>query len=207
MNKILTAIGLSLAISGHVHAEDAQSAATSSSQTAGVVIPNIDSASYELGFYAGSMRIIADSDNTIVYGSRLSYHINDLLFVEGSIAGMNIDVSHELEGQEGSKQGVGSYYYNGSVGFNLIPGELFFSPTTVVPIYFYALLGAGNTVLDDTNTFSLNFGGGMRLLLSDSIAVRMDIQDHIFNAADAVGSEDQFSWNNLEVTVGASWFF
>lgn len=195
MNKILTAIGLSLAISGNAFADE------------GALVPNIDNESYELGLYAGTMRIVTDSDNTIVYGARLSYHINDFLFLEGSLAAMNLEVSHELEGNPTDSQAVGSYYYNGAVGFNFIPGELFFSKDYVVPVYFYTTVGAGNTVIDDTNTFALNVGGGIRFLMTESIALRFDIKDHIFDASEALGSDDQFTMNNFEVSFGASWFF
>ena len=207
MNKLLI-MSLLLTFMGQAAAEATKVEAPVVDPNA-VVTPSINSQSYELGAYFGSMRVIADSDNTIIFGSRLSYHINERMFIEGSLAKMQISKTLGSGEIEHDNSDVGSYYYNASAGFNLVPGELFIADGVIIPIYIYGLVGAGNTVIDDTDTFSINFGGGMRVLVTDEFALRLDVQDHIFDAGTSLGAsnEDKFSWNNMEVTVGLSWFF
>jgi outer membrane beta-barrel protein len=50
----------------------------------------------------------------------------------------------------------------------------------------------------------VNFGAGVRVLATDSIAVHFDVRDHIF-ATDLLA--DNEATNNLEAHLGFTFFF
>jgi len=62
----------------------------------------------------------------------------------------------------------------------------------------------GSTDFAGDSKFTVNFGGGYRVLPTDWIAVHIDVEDHVFQS-DLLGV-DKLT-NNLEATIGASVFF
>ena len=52
--------------------------------------------------------------------------------------------------------------------------------------------------------FTLTFGAGYRVLATDSIALRFDVRNHMFD--NDVTGEDKTT-HNIEFNLGASWFF
>jgi outer membrane beta-barrel protein len=69
---------------------------------------------------------------------------------------------------------------------------------------FYLLGGIGSTDFAGDSKFTVNFGGGYRVLPTDWLAVHIDVEDHVFQS-DLLGV-DKLT-NNLEATIGASVFF
>ena len=54
------------------------------------------------------------------------------------------------------------------------------------------------------NFFTLTIGAGYRILLSDSLAWRLDVRDHIFDR-DAFGNSE--TTNNIELSTGFTYYF
>ena len=54
------------------------------------------------------------------------------------------------------------------------------------------------------DVFSLTFGAGYRVLATDSIALRFDVRNHMFD--NDVTGEDKTT-HNIEFNLGLSWFF
>jgi len=96
------------------------------------------------------------------------------------------------------------YYYNLSLGYNILPGESFIGGSHAFNSALYIIGGAGNTEFADDSHFTINIGAGYRLLLSDAVALHLDFKDHIFES-DLLGS-DKYT-HNLEGTIGLSMFF
>jgi outer membrane beta-barrel protein len=95
-------------------------------------------------------------------------------------------------------------YYNLSAGYNLLPGEVFFGANRAKATSFFLLGGIGSTNFNDQSRQTINLGFGMRLLLGDRSALRLDVRDHVYSL-DLLGKRE--STQNLEVSAGFSLYF
>ena len=167
----------------------------------------IDTEDFELGPYAG-MLSIEDFSSEIVYGLRGAWHISESFFLETSY-GM---ATAELTSYEEISGGAPLFndderdysYYNFSLGWNLLPGEVFLFGDRAIKSDFYLIGGAGGTRFLGDDWFTISVGAGYRLLLSDAIAWRLDVRDHIFER-EAFGTSAVT--NNIELSTGLTFFF
>ena len=95
-------------------------------------------------------------------------------------------------------------YYNLSLGWNAMPGEIFIYDKYAFKSDFYFIAGAGSTEFLGDNWFTVTVGAGYRLLLNDSFAWRFDVRDHIYDR-EAFGAEE--TTNNIEWSTGITFFF
>ena len=172
-----------------------------------VQAPKIDTEDFEITGYAGMLSVEDFGSNT-VYGARIAYHVTEGLFLEGTWAttGDVEKTSAEVLGHY--DLGFGSdrkySYYDLSVGWNLLPGEVFIGKNHAFNSALYVLGGAGSTSFAGDNLFTMTFGAGYRVLATDSIALHFDVRDHLFNH-DITGV-DKLT-HNIEFNLGVSWFF
>ena len=169
--------------------------------------PKIDKENFELGAFVGVMSV-EDFQSGLVYGARLAYHLTEGFFVEGTFGQTDAgETSYEL--LSGGAQLISDKereltYVNVSVGYNLLPGEVFLGERRAYNTSFYLVAGLGSTRFAGDDRFSVNFGAGYRFLLSDSIALHLDFRDLLFDM-DLFGEEK--TAHNLEGTVGVTVFF
>ena len=172
-----------------------------------VKLAAIDHENFEVTGFFGVLSVEDFGANAVI-GARLAYHINEDLFVEGTIAFSKAgETSYErLSGGPGllTDDERDITYYNVSLGFNLLPGESFLTQKTSFNSALYIIGGMGNTEFAGKDRLTLNIGGGFRLLATDWLALHIDVRNHIFNM-DILG-EDKTS-QNLEVSFGVSAFF
>lgn len=172
-----------------------------------IEIIEIDEEDFELGLYAGLISI-EDFGSSPVYGARVAYHITEGLFMEAAFGTSTAgETSYEtLSGdvQLLSDDDRNFTYYNLSLGYNLLPGEVFISDKYAFNSQFYLIGGIGSTSFAGNNAFTINAGVGYRLLLNDSIALHLDARDHMFSS-DLLG-EDKLT-HNLEMHGGLTVFF
>lgn len=172
-----------------------------------VKLATIDNENFEATAFLGLLSVEDFGVNAVV-GARLAYHINEDLFVEGTLALSEAGkTSYErLSGGPGllteSERQI--TYYNVSLGFNLLPGEAFLTQKTSFNTALYIIGGLGNTEFAGNDRLTINIGGGFRLLATDWLALHIDVRDHLFNM-DILG-EDKTT-HNLEVSFGVSAFF
>jgi outer membrane beta-barrel protein len=95
-------------------------------------------------------------------------------------------------------------YYDISVGYNLLPGEVFIGKNRALNSALYVMAGAGNTDFAGDNYFTIVFGAGYRVLATDSIAVHFNVRDHMFDS-DLLG--DDKTTHNIEFNLGLTAFF
>lgn len=167
----------------------------------------IDEEDFELGLYGGILSI-EDFGTNPVFGARVAYHISEDFFIEAA-AGSSTAGKTSYETLSGNVQLLTDderqfTYYNLSVGYNLLPGEVFIGSSWAFNSQFYLIAGIGSTRFAETDKFTVNGGVGYRLLLSDFIALHLDARDHIFNS-DLLGEEK--TTHNLEFTGGLTIFF
>ena len=72
-------------------------------------------------------------------------------------------------------------YYNLNVGYNILPGEVFFGEGRAYNTNLYLIAGLGSTTFAGDDRFTVNFGAGYRFLLTDSVALHLDFRDHLFD--------------------------
>jgi outer membrane beta-barrel protein len=169
--------------------------------------PDIDSEDFEVGVFGGVMSI-EDFGSDLSYGLRLAYHVTDGFFVEGTVGRSTAGLT-SFEILSGGAPLLSDSereltYYNLNLGFNILPGEAFVGEGRAFNSALYVIAGLGSTTFAGDDRFTVNFGAGYRLLLNDSVALRIDFRDHLFDI-DLLGEEK--TAHNLEGTISMSVFF
>jgi len=169
--------------------------------------PAIDREDFEIGPFVGIMSV-EDFGSDVVYGARLAYHVTEGFFIEGTVGRTDTGLTsfEELSGDarlisDSERQYT---YYNLSLGYNVLPGEVFIGEGRAYNSQLYLIGGLGSTEFAGDDRFTVNFGFGYRLLLSDSVALRIDFRDHLFDI-DLTGEEK--TAHNLEGHFGFTVFF
>jgi outer membrane beta-barrel protein len=168
---------------------------------------NIDTENLEIGAYYGVISI-EDFASNEVYGVRAAYHISEDFFFEATYGLSEGDLTSFEKLSGGSPLLSDSdreySYYDLSIGWNILPGEVFIWDNYAFNSQVYIIVGIGSTEFAGDSWFTANFGAGIRLLLTDAIAWHVDVRDHIFDR-DTFG-EDQTT-HNIEFTTGFTVFF
>jgi outer membrane beta-barrel protein len=168
---------------------------------------DIDTENFEIGAYLGYMSV-EDFGTNFVYGARLAYHLSEKFFVEGTYGTTDTDETsfEKLSGGAPllSDDDRELTYYDISVGYNLLPGEVFVGSDLAMNSALYVLAGVGNTDFADDNYFTVVLGAGYRVLPTDSIAVHFAVRDHMFDS-DLLG--DSKVTHNIEFNLGLTYFF
>jgi outer membrane beta-barrel protein len=168
--------------------------------------PAIDTENFEVGLYYGVLSI-EDFDTGEVIGASIAYHITEDLFFEATYGQSEGDRTSYEELSGGAQllddSGREYTYYNVSLGWNVLPGEVFFGGRAFNSS-FYLIGGVGRTEFANDNWFTVTVGAGYRLLLTDWLALRIDVRDHLFDR-DVFGTEELTQ--NIELRAGLSYFF
>jgi outer membrane beta-barrel protein len=176
-------------------------------QRRAVRVPHIRSNNVELGAYYG-MLSIQDFGTQPVQGLRADYHITEDFFFEAAYGRANAGkTSFEL--LSGGIQLLSSAerrftYYNLSLGYNVLPGEIFIGHKVAMTSALYLIGGIGSVKFAGDQDFTVNFGAGFRVLPTDWLALHIDVQDLAFRSNIFTVYRLQ---NNLQATLGMSVFF
>ena len=169
--------------------------------------PAIDREDWEIGAFAGIMSI-EDFGTDLSYGVRLAYHVTEGFFVEaaGGYSRAGFTSFEVLSGGATllTDDERDLYYYNLSLGYNILPGEVFVGEGRAYNSSLYVIAGLGSTTFAGDDRFTVNFGAGYRFLLTDAVALHLDFRDHLFDI-DVIGEEK--TAHNLEATLGVTVFF
>ncbi len=168
---------------------------------------DIDSEDFEVGAFVGVMSI-EDFGSNVVYGVRAAYHTTEDFYFELGVGATEAGKTSYETLSGGAQLLTDSqrdlYYYNISLGYNVLPGEGFIGSRYAFNSALYLIAGAGNTEFADDSHFTFIVGAGYRLLFNDWIALHVDFKDHIFES-DLLGTNKYT--HNLEGTLGLSVFF
>jgi len=210
----LAALLLPLSLSASVQAQEGddinpglERVITPDTQRREIRQAQVDTEDFEIGVFYGVMNV-EDFGTNGAGGLRLAYHVSEDFFMEANY-GVSTTRETSFEKLSGSTQILSDdqrdlSYYNLSVGYNILPGEIFFGEKYAFNSNFYLIGGVGNTNFADEEHFTYNVGIGFRFYATDWIAVHIDVRDHIFEH-DLLG-EDQVV-NNLETHAGITFFF
>ena len=169
--------------------------------------PRIDAENFEVGAFVGTISI-EDFGSSMTYGARAAYHFTEDLFAEATVgtakAGRTSyeDLSGSLELLSDSEREF--TYYDASVGWNVLPGEVFFGGRRAMPSSLYLALGAGSTRFAGDDHFTLVAAAGFRLLVTDSFAAHLAVRNQMFES-DLLGSNKLTQ--NLQFSLGLTTFF
>ena len=165
--------------------------------------PRFPSNDFELGAFVGTYST-QNFGAAQVSGVRLGYHLTEDFFTEAVVAQTQVsDAAFRqiLPGGIFVNETEKLSYYNLSLGYNVLPGEVFTGTQTAWPFALYFIGGVGNTSIAQQNRQTLNFGTGMRVFMNDHVAVQIDARDHIFSL-DLLGQTQ--TTHNLEWSLGVT---
>jgi outer membrane beta-barrel protein len=170
-------------------------------------VPKIDSMDFEVGAYYGVLSI-QDFGSKPVKGVMLAYHVTEDIFLEANY-GISKGDKTSFEKLSGGASLLSDSdreykYYDLSVGWNVLPGEVFVTSKYAFNSALYLIGGIGGTDFAGDNAFTVNVGVGFRMLLTDWVAWHVDARDHLFDRSTFGKSERT---NNLELRTGFSVFF
>ena len=168
---------------------------------------DIDSEDFEVGAFVGVMSI-EDFGSNVVYGVRAAYHTTEHFFFEVGLGATEAGKTSYETLSGGAQLLTDSqrklYYYNISLGYNILPGEVFMGEGRAYNTNLYLIAGLGSTTFAGDDRFTVNVGAGYRFLLTDSVALHIDFRDHLFDI-DLLGEEK--TAHNLEGHLGFTVFF
>ena len=169
--------------------------------------PRIEAEDFEIGLFGGLLSV-EDFGVNPVFGVRAAYHITEDFFVEAAL-GQAKTAKSSYERLSGAAELLTGderrlSYYNFSLGYNLLPGEVFINARHAFNTALYIIAGIGSTHFAGDDRFTINMGTGYRFLATDWLALHADVRDHIFDV-DLFG--DNRRTNNIEITLGATLFF
>jgi outer membrane beta-barrel protein len=172
-----------------------------------VKTPKIKAKDFELGAYFGALSI-QDFGTNPVYGGRIAYHVTEDFFMEGFVARSKAGLS-SLEDvfpdiTVVSNSGRYFTYYDLDVGYNVLPGEVFLGRGRAFNSALYVTLGMGDVKFANQDQFALNFGVGYRVLITDWLAVHIDVRDHVYES-NLFGVDKNV--DNVEGIVSLTTFF
>ncbi|MEP7298450.1 MAG: outer membrane beta-barrel domain-containing protein [Burkholderiales bacterium] len=171
-----------------------------------ITVPKFPSNDFEIGAFVGTYAT-QNFGTSAVGGLRLGYHITEDFFVESVYAMTKVsDASFRqvLPGGVFPNEKEKLTYYNISFGYNVLPGEVFIGSRRAKPSQLYLIGGVGSTKFDQQRRPTYNLGFGFRVYLIDSLALQVDMRDHIYSL-DLLGKRQ--STQNLELTGGLTFNF
>ena len=172
-----------------------------------IKVPRIRARNVELGAYFGELSIESYTAAPVV-GVNFDYHVTEDFFFEAS-AGRAKTGKTSFETLSGNVQLLTDAerrftYYNLSLGYNFLPGEVFLGRSHAMTSGLYLLGGIGGVKFEGDQKFTVNFGAGFRVLPTDWLTIRIEAQDQVFKS-DFLGT-DRLR-NNLSAHIGATVFF
>lgn len=171
-----------------------------------ISVPKFPSNDFEIGLFTGTYAT-QNFGTSLVTGLRLGYAITEDFFVEGVYGRTKVsdkEFRQVLPGGVFPDEKEKLSYYNLSVGYNILPGEVFIGARRAKPAALFIIAGVGSTSVNDQRRPTYNVGAGYRVFITDSISLQLDARDHIFSL-DLLGKRE--STQNLELTGGLSFFF
>ncbi len=168
---------------------------------------DLDSEDFEMGLYYGILSV-EDFGSNPVAGVTVAYHITEDFFAQASYGASETQkTSYELlsGGVELlTDEQRDLTYYNISLGYNLLPGQVYISEKWRFNTGVYFIAGAGNTHFADKNYFTYNLGAGFKLYATDWFMVDLSMRNYAFEH-ELFGETRKT--NNLESRLGVSLFF
>jgi len=170
-----------------------------------VKVPKIRATNVEVGAFGGVLST-QDLQSAPIYGLRAAYHISEDFFFEAEYGRSTVSdqVRREIGQPFFATEVIGLTTYGIDLGYNLLPGEVFWGKNRAMTSTLYLLAGAGNTSFNNEDYLTYNVGFGFKVLPINRMSIRLEARDRLWNS-DLLG-EPQLT-NNLEMTLGMAVYF
>lgn len=168
---------------------------------------DLDSENFEMGAFFGLLSV-EDFGANDVQGITFAYHVTEDIFVEAAYAVSKTEkTSYELlsggvELLTEDQRDIS--YYNVSLGYNFLHGQVYISDKWSFNNHFYITLGGGNTDFAEKDYFTTTIGAGLRFYATDWLALDLSMRGHSFEH-ELFGETKRVT--NLESRFGLSLFF
>ncbi len=168
---------------------------------------DLDSENFEMGAFFGLLSV-EDFGTNDVQGITFAYHITEDFFVEAAYGVSKTEkTSYELlsggvELLTDDQRDIS--YYNLSLGYNFLHGQVYISDKWSFNNHFYIMLGGGNTDFAGKDYFTTSIGAGLRFYGTDWLALDLSMRGHSFEH-ELFGESKRVT--NLESRLGLSLFF
>lgn len=169
--------------------------------------PKVPTENFEVGVLLGAISI-EDFGTSMVYGSRIAYHFTEDIFAEMSVGQAQAGKT-SFEYPSGARKLLSDSqrdftYYDLSLGWNVLPGEVFLGTKRAMPSALYVTSGVGSTRFGGDDHMTATVGAGVRLIVNDWLALHVDARDQMFKL-DLLGNEKIN--HNLQFSISATAFF
>lgn len=166
---------------------------------------DIRNVSMNIGIYAGLISYENFNSNYLA-AIYVSYPFDEKIFVEAEfgVSGINDTEYRNIGLPLLTEEESDVQFYTVLIGYNLLPGEVYWSRTKTLISRFYLIGGIGSVSFDDKDTVSVHLGAGFKMELDDNKSVRFEARDRLFDS-DILGT-DKLS-NNTEFHLGIDWNF
>lgn len=171
-----------------------------------IKLPKFPSNDFEVGLFGG-IYSTQNFGSSPAWGGRLAYHITEDFFIElnaGTTRVSDEAFRRILPGGIFTDDTETLVYSNVNVGMNVLPGEVFIGRNYAMPSQVFIVAGGGTTRFNGQRMQTFDFGVGVKVFLSDSWALRVDMRDNIFKL-DLLGKSDLT--HNVELNAGLSFLF
>ncbi len=167
----------------------------------------LDNENFELGVQLGVMSI-EDFETNAWVSAHFAYHITEFFYAKAryaqSEAGQTsfeklVNVPPLLTDEQRKLR-----YYGLSIGYNLMPGEVFLGRDFALNSVFSIELGGGTTEFAGDEKFTVNLGANYRIFLTDWLTWDIGMSDYIFDTT--ITGESKTS-HNLNFTTGFAFYF
>jgi outer membrane beta-barrel protein len=167
----------------------------------------LDTENFEVGIQAG-MVSIEDFESSGWLGAHIGYHITEDFYLKarygqakgGETSFEKLVNSAPLLTDDQRKLS----YYGLNIGYNLLPGEIFFSKNLVFNSVFSVELGAGSTEFAGDEQFTVNVTANYRVFINDWVAWDIGMSDYIFDTQVTGASK---TTHNLNFVTGLAIYF
>jgi len=148
-----------------------------------VGLRKIQGQDYEVGAYVGTF--VADRRSPVlgIYGLRAAYHKSERFFVEANYETASTVGYDELRSLFGADDASDIDYdsFGLSVGYNLLPGDLYVSENYTLPITVYPIAGIGYASYKDDSFTAYNYGAGVKMFPLDWLSLRFELRDQFWS--------------------------
>lgn len=166
---------------------------------------DLKNTSMSVGIYTGLINYENFNSNYLV-GLTFSYPFDEHVFIDAEFGVSSInDTEYRNIGLPLlSEEETDVQFYTVLVGYNILPGEVYWSREKTLISNFYLIGGVGSISFDNNNYVSVQFGAGFKMGLDKNKSIRFEARDRLFDT-DILGT-DKLS-NNIEFHLGIDWNF
>ena len=166
---------------------------------------DIRNAGMNIGVYAGLISY-ENFNSSYLLALYYSYPFSEKVFVEAEFGVSTINDSEyrNIGLPLLTEEEVGMQFYTVLIGYNLLPGEVYWSQNKTLISRFYLIGGIGSVNFDDNQSVSIHLGAGFKMELDENKSIRFEARDRLFDT-DILGT-DKLT-NNIEFHLGIDWNF